>query len=135
MIPQIHSGGSFAPPLTDAKIAEYEALVAAVSTSPIRDALLRLLALLKQWWELPESTGTPTRPHASGTGTIVMLDGAYQSALFDAIPWREELTLFGQLFESIDNGTQKPHRDAAHHLLWHAFELELDREPLTSDKL
>lgn len=28
-----------------------------------------------------------------------------------------------------------PLRDAAHHLLWHVIELDLDREPITKDKL
>ncbi len=106
MTPQ-QSGGSFAPPLTDAKLAEYKRLAEALSPSPIRDAMTRLLACCSQWWELPESAGTPTRPHASGTGTIVMLSPGNQATLFDHIPWREELDMFGTLFDTLPTGTRE----------------------------
>ncbi len=128
-------GGSFAPPLTDAKLADYKALADALPVSPVRDAMERLLACCHAWWELPESAGTPSIPHAGGTGTVVLLSPGNRQAMFDHIPWAAELDLFATLFEGIDNTTQKPLRDAAHHLLWHAREFDLDREPLTSDKL
>lgn len=129
-------GGSFAPPLTDELLAAYKAMIEALPPqSQIRDAMARLLACCEKWWELPDSIGTEARAHPSGLGTIVPLEAVHQKALWEHIPWPEELEHFGVLFDGIDPVAEKPLRDAAHHLLWHAKELELDREPLTADKL
>ncbi len=128
-------GGSFAPPLDDAKLARYRALIDALpARSPLRDALETLYRCVAQWWELPESTGGG-RPHPVGRGYIVHLDEQHQKALWDAIPWEHELRECERLCDGIDPRGQKELRDAAHHLLWFVKELNLDREPLTNDKL
>ena len=125
-------GGSFAPPLNDDLVANYKAMAEALpADSQIRDAMLKLHTCCAQWWELPESTGGG-KPHASGRGTIIGLDEPIKKALWEAIPWRTELDAMAKLFDGIDAIKQKPLRDAAHHLLWHANELDLDREPITS---
>lgn len=135
MAKQSHIGGSFAPPLTDAKLAGYRDLIDALPPSAVRDAMDALHKCCAAWWELPESTGTATRAHGSGVGTIVDLDEGAKKSLYDLIPWAHELAAMGTLFDGIDPKADKALRDAAHHLLWHAIELEQDREPLTADKL
>lgn len=123
-------GGSFAPPLTDELLAAYHAQ-ALEATEEVRDAMLKLHALAAQWWELPESTGDG-KPHPSGRGFVVALDEPIAKQLWDAIPWTRELDMMAALFETLPVGAL---RNAAFHLLWFAKELDLDREPLTSDKL
>lgn len=127
-------GGSFAPPLTDEKLAAYKALIDAQPASHLKDALNTVLACSEAWWVAPESTGKGI-PHPSGSGFIVDLDAEIAKSLFDVIPWKQELDMFQTLFDGIDNSSERALRDAAFHLLWHARELENDREPITHDKL
>jgi len=128
-------GGSFAPPLTEEKLAEYQSLISVLDThSPIRHAMQSLMDCCVAWWSQPESTGDG-RPHPSGQGVIINLDKPIAEALWDATPWDHELKAYGELFDKIDPRTEKPLRDAAHHLLWHGWELFHDREPMTADKL
>jgi hypothetical protein len=129
-----HFGGSFAPPLDDAKLTAYESLAAGAAPE-VRDAMQTLLHCTKQWWELPESGSDGSHPHPSGKGTIVPLDEPIAKALWDAIPWTRDLKSMGELFDGIDPVSQKPLRDAAFHLLWVTNELNLDREPITNDKI
>ena len=140
-------GGSFAPPLSDELLGSYAAMIAALpARSPVRDAMQKLLTCCQAWWELPESSGTESRAHPSGLGTIVDLEAEHQAALWDHIPWSgqaledgtvapDELGAYAKMFDGIDPRADKPLRDAAHHLLWHVVELARDREPLTTDKL
>ncbi len=127
-------GGSFAPPLSDALLAKYKAMVQALAPSPAKDAMAQLLHCCGVWWELPESNGA-SRPHASGRGTVVNLTEANKAALWDHIPWAHEIEGMKALFETIQPDQQRNLRNAAHHLLWHVIELDLDREPVTTDKL
>lgn len=127
-------GGCFAPPLTEERLAAYKGLIDALPASPLKDAMGECHACCAKWWELPESTGGG-KPHPAGKGVIVPLEAAHSKALWDHIPWDEQLAMFGGLFDTIDNATQKPLRDAAFHLLWHCAELAKDREPMTNDKL
>lgn len=134
-MPQQRFGGSFAPPLSDDLLAQYRARAEALEPqSPIRDAMLKLLAACEVWWELPESNGSG-RPHASGKGVIIDLEPEHVLALWDHVPWDWELKAYGILFDKIDPVGERDLRDAAYHLLWHGWELYLDREPLTADKL
>ena len=127
-------GGSFAPPLTDELLDKYEALAAA-APADIGDAMRVLLACGRKWWDLPESGLEVSAPHPVGAGTIVPLDEPIAKALWEHIPWADELAMFGARFETIDPHTHGELRDAAHHLLWHVKELDLGREPLTTDRL
>jgi hypothetical protein len=133
-MPKQRFGGSFAPPLTDEKLAAYKQFADAAADPQIRDAMLVLHNCAAQWWEQPESTGDG-RPHPSGRGVIVDLDQPIAAALFDHIPWKDELDVFAARFDGIDAVASKELRDAAFHLLWFARELDLDREPLTANKL
>lgn len=128
-----HLGGTFAPPLSDEAFRDYAGLIEAQSPGPVRDALVRLHDCCKQWWNLPDSQGAAT-PHPAGVGIIVPLDEPIANQLFDAIPWREELDAIQALFDKIPP-ENKDLRNMAFHLLWHVKELEMDREPITADKL
>lgn len=138
-----HAGGSFAPPLTDEKLESYRSL-AMSAPPPIRDSMLSLLSCVNHWWGLPESLH-PKTPHPNvfhtkkdGTVTPVMtqpLESAHAESLDPLIPWAHEIEAMKGLFETINPVSQKPLRDAAHHLLWHVVELDKGREPITSDKL
>jgi hypothetical protein len=128
-------GGSFAPPLSDVLLASYQSLVAALPASPVKDALAALLHCCGVWWKLPEPAGTAQWAHPSGKGTIVSLQADHARALDDHIPWKHELEGMKVLFESLDPVSQHELRNAAHHLLWHVVELDLGREPLTTDRL
>jgi len=128
-------GGTFAPPLSDETLAGYAARIAALPVGPVRDACETLLACCSRWWELPEPEGTPTHAHPSGLGRIVTLDPAHALALDSHIPWAHELAATQTLIDGISAETDKPTRDMAFHLLWHVKELDLGREPMTTDKL
>lgn len=147
---QPRMGGSFAPPLSDELLAKYKAMCGALpDESPVRDAMAKLLRCCGVWWELPEPNGTASRPHQSGVGTVVDMHDDHKKALWDHIPWshrslpkndkgepvKGELDHIQELFDTIDPASAKDLRDAVHHLLWHVVELDLDREPLTKDRL
>ncbi len=143
-----HLGGSFAPPLSDELLAKYKAMVEALAASPVKEAMEKLLHCCGVWWDLPESNNG-SKPHPVGVGVIRNLDEAHKRALWDHIPWshrsnpkdaadqpiRGELDHIGELFDTISNDSQRDLRNAAHHLLWHVVELDLDREPMTTDKI
>lgn len=133
----------FAPPLTDDLIARYAALAGSLpdSRGDVRDAMRECLAAVRLWWELPESKGGPKDQSVEvrhrGAGTLVKLVSLTPdlvSDLFDAVPWGYELDAMQALFDRIP-ADERELRDAAFHLLWHARELCLDREPLTRDAL
>jgi hypothetical protein len=124
-------GGSFAPPLTDELLDRYDAL-AADAEPQVRDAMRELLACVRTWWDLPESEGGK-KPHASGTGTIVELDAPIAATLDPVIPWADELSAYAARFDTLTPKSEIS--NAAFHLLWHVNELNLGREPITTDKL
>lgn len=130
-------GGSFAPPLTDDLLAYYAGLIDTLPReSQVREALTKLYQCCDEWWEQPESTGgNGTSNHKSGRGIVVNLDEPVKKALWEYIPWTEELNLYGELFDRLSPITEKELRNAAFHLLWYVKELDLDREPITKDKL
>jgi hypothetical protein len=68
-------------------------------------------------------------------GVVVPLDDPIAKELYDAIPWEHEIAGIQSLFDSIDRVSQRDLRNAAFHLLWHVKELNLDREPITNDKI
>lgn len=148
--------GCFAPPLTDATLAEYEQMIAGLGDdrAEIKDYMRQCLDCVRRWWDLPESKRTDGKtfdirhkgkPHTFRT---VPLENAHVEALWDATPWMNELVAMERVFDTLPHGTIEVNnrcevvdaaahdlRNAAFHLLWHAKELTLDREPLTSDKL
>jgi hypothetical protein len=126
-------GGSFAPPLTDEQLGKYESLGRELAeNSPERDAYEACLKCCKEWWFLPESD-TPATPHPllGSDYPFNRLDQATSDALWDHIPWEHEIEAFKTLFANLQGEV----RDAAHHLLWHAAELCLNREPMTNDRV
>jgi hypothetical protein len=130
----VRYGGSFSPPLSDEILASYKTMIDALPASPIKDAMGVLHNCCAKWWDQPESTGEG-KPHPVGKGVIVALDKPIADALWEHIPWKQELDMMAKLFDGIDPDTQSNLRNAAFHLLWHAIELEMDREPITTDKL
>lgn len=121
--------GSFAPPLTEETIKDY-ARLADKARPEVLDAMQTLLRLVAKWWGLPISKAQAV-DHNSGVGKAIPLTSDLQEELFEDIPWMHELDGMGVLFEKIPtNGVNKEIRNAAFHLLWHAKELCLDREPI-----
>lgn len=95
-------GGSFAPPLTDAKLDEYEELIATLDPkSQVRDAMETLHRCCVAWWNEEYST-SPRAPHPVGIGHIVDLDKEIADRLFPHIPWMEELEIYGKLFDMLE---------------------------------
>lgn len=124
-------GGSFAPPLSDELLTAYEAH-AAKADAPVRDAMTSLLTCVRKWWDLPYSGPAGSSPHPSGVGTIIPLDAPIAAELEPHIPWPHEIAAIQGLFDSIP-AEHRNLRNAAFHLLWHVKEIDLDREPITSD--
>lgn len=128
-------GGSFAPPLTKDLVKDYRQL-SAKSDPQIRESVLKLCAMAEAYLARPAKTErTAGTPHPSGRGTIHRLSEEEVKGLWDVVPWKEENAMYAALFDKIDPKADKALRDAAHHLLWMAVELEKDREPLTTDML
>lgn len=133
----------FAPPLTDGLLAAYEKLANSLpdARGDVRDAMRECLAAVRAWWELPVSAGSAddqslaTRHRGKDVRVkLTSLTPELVKTLWDAVPWPYELDAMQALFDRIDPA-EKELRDAAFHLLWHARELCLDREPLTQEKL
>lgn len=136
----------FAPPLSDETLARYQALVAALGPdqAELKDVLSGLMKCIQVWWELPESRRKPTlwklyhvERQAEMEVPETPLEHAHVTALWDVTPWMRELdTLSTPLadgpFDTLPPGEL---RELAFHLLWHAKELTLDREPMTRDKV
>lgn len=123
-------GGSFAPPLSEAAVAEYEKLTGSVSPEAA-DAMGILLRMVRKFGETPESQ-QPKRPHPSLRGHTQPLDTEEVKRLWDWVPWKHELDAYATVFDQLPSG---PARNAAFHLLWFGYELTADREPCTSDRL
>lgn len=132
--PQVRVGGSFAPPLTPEKLAAYKALGESCPDLQIRDIFAKLVRMVEVFRETPEST-LPGTPHPSGMGTIVPLTEEEIQRIWDTTPWGEELDAYGVICDRLDPVSDKARRDAAFHLIWFGRELDLDREPITTDKL
>ena len=131
---QSHVGGSFAPPLPAALLAEYRKLVVSQPVTPITESMSSLITMVEQFATHAPSDSAGTA-HPSGKGTIVPLHPDVVKSIWELVPWQDEINLMGARFEQIDPVNQKPLRDAAFHLLWFAGELTRDRMPMTSDLL
>ena len=131
--PQV--GGSFAPPIDEAKLAAYAAL-AETAPDRVKDEMQKLLRMVKAWWDLPESTRAGEQHPSTPRATAIPLEESHVKSLWDFVPWPDEIRLLSNdmatgVFDSLTGDL----RDAALHLLWFAGELTLDREPITTDKL
>lgn len=135
-----HAGGSFAPPL-DARTLERYYDLALTAEPEVRDAVRKLCETANAYLSVkndPAHEGkvpAPVRYHPSGYGEIRALPGAAVLALDPHVPYPRELEYLKGLFETIPADAQGALRDAAHHLLWYAAELCLDRHPITTDTL
>jgi hypothetical protein len=123
-------GGSFAPPLTAEKLVRFRELAQQAGPQPA-EAMEKLCQMVEAHQRLAPAT-EGGKPHSSGMGVIIPLKEETVAALDQHVPWREELQMYANWFEQIPVGEL---RDAAHHLLWYAWELYFDREPMTTDKL
>jgi hypothetical protein len=138
-------GGSFAPPLDADNVKSYRELAEGGDVSPqVADAMGVLIKMVETHLDRPAPKAAKGKgkaaepagmPHPSGLGTIVDLPEEEVERLWDVVPWQEEVTMYGQVFDRIDPAKEKPLRDAAFHLLWFAQELTMDRAPITSDQV
>lgn len=144
-----------APPLTDELLARYADLVVqAPMPARTRDAMQVCLRCVEAWWNLPASTERPdvfesrTPAGQRVTFDVTPLSDELVQQLDAHTPWAEECQLYQQLFDALPTGRQNADgsgpitdqaaadlRNAAFHLLWHAQEITLDREPCTADRL
>lgn len=131
--PQI--GGSFAPPMDAKQLSAYRKLTDDVSPQA-GEAMKALADMVELYMKRPApKKGEPApqaAPHSSGTGLVIPLPEAEVKRLWDAVPWNEELEMYATVFDRLPPGEA---RDAAFHLLWYGKELELDREPITTDRI
>jgi len=73
---------------------------------------------------------------ATRRSRLALWQAEHVKALWDVTPWMRELDLLSNIAGSgVFDRLKGPIRDAAFHLLWHAKEITLDREPITQDKL
>lgn len=102
-------GGSFAPPLSDELLAQYDVLVSALdSREQTTDIITQLLACVRAWWNEPDSTGGG-KPHPvlGRAVAVIDLDGDIAARLWEAIPWREELEAWKPLLEPLEYAANK----------------------------
>lgn len=122
-----HIGGSFAPPITEDHVKNWPTLIAA--TNGLTRTALEVLHKLMLAHRPHKAKALKGEPHPSGKGIIMPLADDVKKACEPHLPSHAEMEIFGQLFESLGG----PIRDVAFHLLWYARELELGREPPTTD--
>lgn len=125
-------GGSFAPPLTAEKLAAYAALIPAVADVQVKEIMEKLHALAVLFRQTGDSQ-LPGNPHPSGMGEIVPLAPEEILRIWDLVPWDYELKAMQDKLDGL--AADSPLRTPAFHLLWMAKELEMEREPISSDKL
>lgn len=87
-----------APELDDAKLARYEEL-AAKAPPAAREAMEIYLKCVKTWWNLPVSK-TPVQS-INGLADLQALDEPTKKALYDLIPYEDEMKTFSQRFEEL----------------------------------
>lgn len=122
-------GGSFAPPLDDAKLSHYESLAADCTDAQCKDYMQQLCKMLRVFWETGESGRTPEKTQLGIA--IVPLEDAEIDRIWDFVPWESECDVMGKAFDRLSGET----RSAAFHLLWFGRELAQDREPTTNDRV
>ena len=126
----VRIGGSFAPPLTEDRLASYEITINGVEDNAVKEAMLEMQRCVRRWWELPLSSGVGSFEHPLQIATVVPLDQPIADNLDPLIPWPHQLDATQALFDKLPEGTV---RNVAFHLLWFVKELDMGREPITSD--
>jgi len=125
-------GGSFAPPITPKKLAEYRTIIADHGPDDLRDTLQDLCDLVALFGMTGESKQAKA-PHPCGVGHVQLLDKGEIERIWDVCLWPWEVDALRGQCASIP--ADSPLRTPAYHLLWYAKELAEDREPCTCDKL
>jgi hypothetical protein len=135
----------FAPPLSDETLAKYKIAIDLLppEQNELKDAMNICFLCVEKWWDLPESTRKDVDRYNivfGGKNTVFEvqpLEKTHIEELFSVTPWMRECNSIRILFDELPNNTKEEHelRNIAFHLLWHAMEISLDREPLTINKL
>lgn len=128
-----------APALTDETLAKYRETINGVEErTELRDILETLYKCVTEWWNVPVSSAKEVEA-VTGTDLTVgpkvklqKLDVGTIMHLWEHVPWMHELLAYEKILEEI---TDKTLRDTTFHLLWHAKEITLDREPVTMDRI
>lgn len=127
----IKVGGSFAPPITAAQLAQYKE-IASLATEQVREVMLNLIKMVEVFQQTPRSSlASDVGP--VGIGMLTPLENEEIQRIWDLVPWDYECDAYQGLFERIPPDSQV--RTPAFHLLWYARELTMDREPMTNDML
>lgn len=100
---QPRMGGSFAPPLTADKIAEYREL-AKQADPKVGSVMESLCTMVETFQQTPASTNGG-RPHPSGRGTIVALEQKEIERIDPVVPWDYEVEAYQKLFDELPTGT------------------------------
>jgi hypothetical protein len=120
----------FAPPLTEEALGRYRKLIDDVrAKTELRATLEAVYACCEAWCRAPQAR--PMRTRKGVKPAVVPLTPEVKEALRDKLPTPQDLQKCSEVFEAIDASADKPLRDAAFHLLWHATELRCGREPMT----
>jgi len=118
-------GGSFAPPIGDEKLARCRE-IAETAAAEMKEPLLKLVKMLEVFFETPSTSSEKLSPEEC-------------ARIWEYVPWEHELQGIQKLFDTLPNGPKgSPEwklRDAAFHLLWYAYHLTKDLEPMTTDRL
>lgn len=93
------------PQITEEKLKQYEEL-AKTAEPDVQDGFMTCLKVVKAWWDLPEST-TDKIPHPSRKAVVQALDDTTKVALWDLIPWGDELDMIQLRFDKIDQEVVK----------------------------
>jgi hypothetical protein len=133
MSSRTYYGGSFAPEMSETDFRYYKSRIDQTDVETVLgDYLRKTLKPIETWWDLPESVGPSGELHKSGRGVLQPLDAEVLEALWEDIPWEPEINAIQAEFEKMPTGEL---RNIAFHLLWYLKELNLDREPLTRQRV
>jgi len=101
----------FAPELTDADVAAYEAAITAMPVSEAKDYMLRCLNCVKAWWDLPVSSRQDveryniTHGGAAKTFAVIPLETGQVTAIWDATPYSSECAAMATTLLELPTGT------------------------------
>lgn len=124
-----------APDITPTKLTHYRELAQTADRS-VGEVMVSLCDMVEHFRKTPDSKlpGKPVQFMNAGNkvGIAIPLEPDEIARMWDHVPYRDEIVMYGERFENIPQGDL---RDAAFHLLWFANELTKDREPMTREKV